>query len=173
MMQPDPQQAASTTKYQHNNSAMSVVTNGGNGGTGGDHSSSSTSRSLSMNMKAMKTLLILLLGFYLCWVPLIGYFLAFASKKYNNLTIYILMFVACCNAVIDPLVYAFRNREFYKALLFNFNYFNSTTNFAAATTTAPTTAAQTTATNHNQRSPSSTNNYITASHNVNKNCQNN
>lgn len=152
---------------------MSVVTNGGNGGAGGDHSSSSTSRSLSMNMKAMKTLLILLLGFYLCWVPLIGYFLTFASKKYNNLTIYILMFVACCNAVIDPLVYAFRNREFYKALLFNFNYFNSTTNFAAATTTAPTTAVQTTTTNHNQRSPSSTNNYITASHNVNNNCQNN
>ena len=72
------------------------------------------------SMKAMKTLLILLLGFYICWLPLIIYFLTFASQKYNNLTIYILMFVACCNAVIDPIVYAFRNREFYKALLLNF-----------------------------------------------------
>lgn len=35
------------------------------------------------------------------------------------------MFVACCNAVIDPLVYAFRNREFYKALLFNFRFFTT------------------------------------------------
>lgn len=35
------------------------------------------------------------------------------------------MFVACCNAVIDPLVYAFRNREFYKAMMFNFRFFSS------------------------------------------------
>lgn len=83
--------------------------------------SSSTTRSLNMSMKAMKTLLILLMGFYLCWLPLIIYFLTFASQKYNNMTIYILMFVACCNAVIDPLVYAFRNREFCKALLLNFS----------------------------------------------------
>ena len=79
-----------------------------------------STKSLNVSMKAMKTLLILLLGFYICWLPLIVYFLTFASQKYNNLTIYILMFVACCNAVIDPLVYAFRNREFYKALLLNF-----------------------------------------------------
>ena len=72
------------------------------------------------SMKAMKTLLILLMGFYICWLPLIVYFLTFASKKYNNLTIYILMFIACCNALIDPLVYAFRNREFCKELLSNF-----------------------------------------------------
>ena len=71
------------------------------------------------SMKAMKTLLILLLGFYVCWLPLIVYFLTFASQKYNNMTIYILMFVACCNAVIDPLVYAFRNRDFCKELLRN------------------------------------------------------
>jgi hypothetical protein len=77
-------------------------------------------KSLNVSMKAMKTLLILLLGFYICWLPLIIYFLTFASQKYNNLTIYILMFVACCNSVIDPIVYAFRNREFYKALLLNF-----------------------------------------------------
>lgn len=85
-------------------------------------SSSSTTKSINMNMKAMKTLLILLLGFYVCWLPLIIYFLTFASKKYNNMTIYILMFFACCNAVIDPIVYAFRNKEFYKALMFNFNF---------------------------------------------------
>jgi len=79
-----------------------------------------TTKSINHSMKTMKTLLILLLGFYACWLPLIVYFLTFASQKYNNLTIYILMFVACCNAVIDPLVYAFRNREFRKALLLNF-----------------------------------------------------
>lgn len=79
-----------------------------------------STKSLNLSMKAMKTLLILLLGFYLCWLPLIIYFLAFASQKYDNLTINILMFVACCNAIIDPIVYAFRNREFYKALLSNF-----------------------------------------------------
>ncbi|CAF0708294.1 unnamed protein product [Brachionus calyciflorus] len=78
------------------------------------------SHNLNVNMKAMKTLLILLLGFYICWLPLIGYFLTFASKKYDNLTIYILMFIACCNACIDPIVYAFRNKEFLKALLGNF-----------------------------------------------------
>jgi hypothetical protein len=83
-----------------------------------------STKSLNVSMKAMKTLLILLLGFYICWLPLIIYFLTFASQKYNNLTIYILMFVACCNAVIDPIVYAFRNREFYKALLLNFKLKN-------------------------------------------------
>lgn len=75
---------------------------------------------LNMNMKAMKTLLILLLGFYISWLPLIIYFLAFASKSYDNLTIYVLMFIACCNACIDPLVYAFRNKDFLKALIENF-----------------------------------------------------
>lgn len=79
-----------------------------------------TTKSINRSMKTMKTLLILLLGFYVCWLPLIIYFLTFASQKYDNLTIYILMFVACCNAVCDPLVYAFRNREFCKALLLNF-----------------------------------------------------
>lgn len=78
------------------------------------------SNSLNMNMKAMKTLLILLLGFYTCWLPLIIYFLTFASKTYDNLTIYVLMFIACCNACIDPLVYAFRNKDFLKALIENF-----------------------------------------------------
>jgi hypothetical protein len=81
----------------------------------------SNSKSLNLNMKAMKTLLILLLGFYICWLPLIIYFLTFASQKYNNLTIYILMFIACCNALIDPIVYAFRNKEFCRALLLNFS----------------------------------------------------
>lgn len=76
--------------------------------------------SLNMNMKAMKTLLILLLGFYSCWLPLIIYFLTFASKSYDNLTIYVLMFIACCNACIDPLVYSFRNKDFLKALIENF-----------------------------------------------------
>jgi hypothetical protein len=82
----------------------------------------SSSKILNKNMKAMKTLLILLVGFYLCWLPLIIYFLTYASKKYDNLTIYILMFVACCNAVIDPIVYAFRNPEFYKALVRFFSF---------------------------------------------------
>jgi hypothetical protein len=82
----------------------------------------SSSKILNKNMKAMKTLLILLVGFYLCWLPLIIYFLTYASKKYDNLTIYILMFVACCNAVIDPIVYAFRNPEFYKSLVRFFSF---------------------------------------------------
>ena len=77
-------------------------------------SSSNTTKHIHSSMKAMKTLLILLLGFYVCWLPLIVYFLTFATQQYNNLVIYILMFVACCNAVIDPLVYAFYNREFNK-----------------------------------------------------------
>lgn len=67
-------------------------------------------KNINSNMKAMKTLLILLLGFYICWLPLIVYFLSFATQKYNNLTIHILMFVACCNAIVDPLVYSFRNK---------------------------------------------------------------
>ena len=78
-----------------------------------------THKSFNHNMKAMKTLFILLLGTYVCWLPLIVYFLTFATHKYDNLTIYILMFIACCNAVIDPLVYAFRNKEFCKALFLN------------------------------------------------------
>ena len=94
-----------TTTQENENSSFEVSIN---------------TKSLNVSMKAMKTLLILLLGFYICWLPLIIYFLTFASQKYNNLTIYILMFVACCNSVIDPIVYAFRNREFYKALLLNF-----------------------------------------------------
>lgn len=85
-----------------------------------------TTKSFNLSMKALKTLLILLLGFYLCWLPLITYFLTFASQKYNNLTIYILMFIACCNAVIDPIVYAFRNRDFCKALILNFKCLNKT-----------------------------------------------
>lgn len=96
-------------------------------------------QSLNMNMKAMKTLLILLLGFYVCWLPLIVYFLSFASKSYNNLTIYILMFVACCNAVIDPIVYAFRNQEFLKALLENFKRKSSNSPSTSNTTTGQST----------------------------------
>jgi hypothetical protein len=64
----------------------------------------STTKSLNKGMKAMKTLLILLLGFYLCWLPLIIYFLTFAGQNYKNSTIYILMFVACCNAVIGKYI---------------------------------------------------------------------
>ncbi len=79
---------------------------------------SRVSINIRSSLKAIKTLLILCLGFYICWLPLIVYFLTFASKQYDNMTIYILMFVACCNAVIDPLVYAFNNREFCRALLF-------------------------------------------------------
>lgn len=70
----------------------------------------STYKNINSNIKAMKTLLILLLGFYICWLPLIVYFLTFATQKYNNLTIHVLMFVACCNAIVDPLVYSFRNK---------------------------------------------------------------
>lgn len=72
------------------------------------------------NMKAMKTLLILLLGMYLCWLPLIFYFLLFSTTKYDNMTIYILMFVACCNGIVDPIVYAFRSSQFRRRLLLNF-----------------------------------------------------
>lgn len=77
-------------------------------------------KNLKANIKALKTLLILCLGFYSCWLPLIVYFLAFASKQYDNSTIHILMFVACCNALIDPLVHGFNNKEFCKVLFSNF-----------------------------------------------------
>lgn len=99
-----------TISIKNNNNNNNQVTSGFNRIT----------KNLKANIKALKTLLILCLGFYTCWLPLIIYFLAFASKQYDNSTIHILMFVACCNALIDPLVYGFNNKEFCKVLILNF-----------------------------------------------------
>jgi hypothetical protein len=67
-----------------------------------------------MNKKAIKTIGILLFGFYACWSPILVYFVCFASEPstpYENVTIYALMFVVACNSIVNPIVYALRDKS--------------------------------------------------------------
>jgi hypothetical protein len=63
-----------------------------------------------LNKKALKTILILLIGFYVCWTPLLFYFLYFVDE-YDDYTVYILMLLVSCNSIINPIVHALSDKS--------------------------------------------------------------
>jgi hypothetical protein len=65
----------------------------------------------AMNKKALKTIGMLLFGFYTCWTPILSYFVCSSSDSFDELTIYILMLIVSCNSVINPCVHAIRHRR--------------------------------------------------------------
>jgi hypothetical protein len=66
------------------------------------------------NMKALKTIMVFLLGIYICWTPLLAYLLYFSSEaNYDEVTVYTLMLVVVCNSLINPLVYTMREANIF------------------------------------------------------------
>jgi hypothetical protein len=59
--------------------------------------------------KAVKTIAIILGTFYICWLPLLIYLLAY-STKYSDLIIYALSVLALANSILNPVVYALRTK---------------------------------------------------------------
>jgi hypothetical protein len=65
-----------------------------------------------MNKKALKTIMIILFGFYACWTPFLAYFMCFDSdENYDDVTVYMLILIVACNSIINPLVYALRDKN--------------------------------------------------------------
>ena len=60
-------------------------------------------------LKAVKTMCIILGGFYICWMPFLIYLLAIESM-YNSIVLYTLGLLASFNSIFNPLVYSFRNK---------------------------------------------------------------
>ena len=89
------------------------------------------------NFKAAKTISIVIGLFVVCWLPsLITSFVYYFSKKVCYCTEYLTVWaaveaVAFSSSAINPLVYCFRNHEFYEALTHTFRFLirrNSTQN---------------------------------------------
>lgn len=58
--------------------------------------------------QALKTISLLLLGFYLGWLPLLVYLLVY-PYRYTNLDLYILMTIALTCSMYNPFIYGLRN----------------------------------------------------------------
>jgi hypothetical protein len=63
-----------------------------------------------INKKALKTILIHLIGFYVCWTPLLFYFLYFMDE-YDEFAVYVLMLLVLCNSIIDPIVHSLSDKS--------------------------------------------------------------
>jgi hypothetical protein len=65
-----------------------------------------------MNKKALKSIFLLLIGFFICWTPLLVYFIYYACETdYNDLAVYVVMFLAAFNSIINPILYSLNDRE--------------------------------------------------------------
>jgi hypothetical protein len=67
---------------------------------------------LLINKKALKKIFQLLIGFYISWMPLILYFIYYAcDTDYNDLAVYLVMFIACFNSALNPILYCLNDSE--------------------------------------------------------------
>ena len=66
-------------------------------------------------MRAVKTIGIILGVFYICWLPLLIYFIGFRNY-YSNLVIHFLLLVALCNSLCNPFIYGVRNKAIREAI---------------------------------------------------------
>ena len=67
------------------------------------------------SVRAVKTIAIILGTFYLCYLPLLIYILAF-KNSYSNFVINVLASLALINSLLNPLIYGFKNRGIRLAL---------------------------------------------------------
>ncbi len=66
-------------------------------------------------IRAVKTVAIILGVFYICWLPLLIYFLVFPGF-YSSLIIKFLMMVALFNSLCNPFIYGVRNKAIRRAI---------------------------------------------------------
>jgi hypothetical protein len=66
--------------------------------------------SFVINKKALKTILIHLFGFYVCWTPLLVYLLH-SVDEYDDFAVYALMLLVLCNSIINPIVHSLSGKS--------------------------------------------------------------
>ncbi len=67
-------------------------------------------------LRTIKTMAMLLAGFYLCWLPLLIYIMVY-PYRYSNVTLYWLATLALTMSLLNPLIYGFRNKAVKKTLV--------------------------------------------------------
>lgn len=75
-------------------------------------------KNLMINKKALKSIIIIVVGFYVCWSPILTYFFFYACEsRFDEMTVYFLMLIASCNSIINPIVHVITDKNILKNIL--------------------------------------------------------